>query len=181
MLISIPVSLGELVDKITILQIKARHLRGEALGHVQQELALLQQALQSTGVALDPAFEAQLLEVNGQLWEIEDAIREQERQRCHQRHLRQLRGLHCDTGAERNPVLCTVDCDPQRGQHDEQTQQREAVDDGCVGTQHPVVEPRQHEAECDADDDVPKLPPEVLRGACALVNQRLPGGAPHQQ
>ena len=82
MLISIPVSLGELVDKITILQIKARHLRGEALGHVQQELALLQQALQSTGVALDPALEAQLLEVNGQLWEIEDAIREQERQRC---------------------------------------------------------------------------------------------------
>ena len=82
MLISIPVSLGELVDKITILQIKARHLRGEALGHVQQELALLQQALQSTGVALDPAFEVQLLEVNGQLWEIEDAIREQERQRC---------------------------------------------------------------------------------------------------
>ena len=59
MLISIPVSLGELVDKITILQIKARHLRGEALGHVQQELALLQQALQSTGVALDPALEAQ--------------------------------------------------------------------------------------------------------------------------
>ena len=82
MLISIPVSLGELVDKITILQIKALHLRGEALGHVQQELALLQQALQSTGVALDPALEAQLLEVNGQLWEIEDAIREQERQRC---------------------------------------------------------------------------------------------------
>jgi hypothetical protein len=81
MLISIPVSLGELVDKITILQIKAKHLQGDALGHVQRELQLLEGALAATGVALDPALEAQLLEVNGQLWEIEDAIREQERQR----------------------------------------------------------------------------------------------------
>jgi hypothetical protein len=81
MLISIPVSLGELVDKITILQIKANHLQGDALGHVQRELQLLEGALAATGVALDPALEAQLLEVNGQLWEIEDAIREQERQR----------------------------------------------------------------------------------------------------
>jgi hypothetical protein len=81
MLISIPVSLGELVDKITILQIKAKHLQGDALGHVQRELQLLEAALAATGVALDPALEAQLLEVNGQLWEIEDAIREQERQR----------------------------------------------------------------------------------------------------
>ncbi|MBU6354979.1 MAG: hypothetical protein KGQ81_08460 [Cyanobacteria bacterium REEB498] len=82
MLISVPVSLGELVDKITILRIKARHLQGDALAHVQQELALLLQALEATGVSLDPALEAQLLEVNGQLWEIEDAIRDQERQRC---------------------------------------------------------------------------------------------------
>ncbi|MFM7695254.1 MAG: DUF6165 family protein [Vulcanococcus sp.] len=82
MLISVPVSLGELVDKITILRIKARHLQGDALGHVQQELVLLLQALEATGVSLDPALEAQLLEVNGQLWEIEDAIRDQERQRC---------------------------------------------------------------------------------------------------
>ena len=82
MLISIPVSLGELVDKITILRIKTRHLQGPALAHVQQELQLLEQALDATGVPLDPALEAQLLEVNGALWEIEDAIRDQERQRC---------------------------------------------------------------------------------------------------
>lgn len=81
MLISIPVSLGELVDKITILRIKARHLQESALAHVQQELQLLQQALDATGVALDPTLEAQLLEVNAELWNIEDAIRDQERQR----------------------------------------------------------------------------------------------------
>jgi predicted nucleic acid-binding Zn-ribbon protein len=82
MLISIPVSLGELVDKITILRIKARHLQGDALAHVEQELELLQQALVATGVTLEPSLESQLLEVNRQLWEIEDAIRDQERQRC---------------------------------------------------------------------------------------------------
>ena len=82
MLISIPVSLGELVDKITILQLKARHLRGPGLAHVHQELELLQQALQVMEVAMDPMLEAQLLEVNGDLWQIEDAIRDQERKRC---------------------------------------------------------------------------------------------------
>ena len=39
----IPVSIGELIDKITILQIKASRLQGEALAHVQQELNLLEQ------------------------------------------------------------------------------------------------------------------------------------------
>jgi hypothetical protein len=82
MLISIPVSLGELVDKITILKIKARHLQGPGLAHVHQELELLQQALQVMEVAMDPMLEAQLLEVNGDLWQIEDAIRDQERKRC---------------------------------------------------------------------------------------------------
>ena len=31
---------------------------------------------------MDPMLEAQLLEVNGELWQIEDAIRDQERKRC---------------------------------------------------------------------------------------------------
>ena len=39
----IPVSIGELIDKITILQIKASRFQGEALAHVQQELNLLEQ------------------------------------------------------------------------------------------------------------------------------------------
>jgi hypothetical protein len=52
------------------------------LAHVHQELELLQQALQATALAMDPMLEAQLLEVNGELWQIEDAIRDQERNRC---------------------------------------------------------------------------------------------------
>ena len=37
----IPVSVGELIDKITILEIKVEHLVAEALAHARQELALL--------------------------------------------------------------------------------------------------------------------------------------------
>ena len=85
MLISIPVSLGELIDKITILEIKARHVHGDALVHVEKELSLLQQSLEATEIALDPALKAELLEVNSQLWQIEDSIRDQERQGCFER------------------------------------------------------------------------------------------------
>ena len=34
--VQIPVSMGELIDKITILQIKASRFQGEALAHVQR-------------------------------------------------------------------------------------------------------------------------------------------------
>ena len=37
----IPVSAGELVDKITILKLKCQHLQGAALRRVEQEYALL--------------------------------------------------------------------------------------------------------------------------------------------
>ena len=45
MLIEIPVSLGELVDKITILEIKASRFEGDALNNVTRELKLLEQTL----------------------------------------------------------------------------------------------------------------------------------------
>ena len=78
MLIQIPVSLGELVDKITILTIKANHLRGDALANVQRELELLEQVLQDSGARLKPQERADLQAVNEQLWQIEDAIRGEE-------------------------------------------------------------------------------------------------------
>ena len=78
MLIQIPVSLGELVDKITILTIKANHLRGDALANGQRELELLEQVLQDSGARLKPQERADLQAVNEQLWQIEDAIRREE-------------------------------------------------------------------------------------------------------
>ena len=78
MQVLIPVSIGELVDKITILQIKASRLEGQALDHVQQELSLLQAALDDSGITLSGEIEQELRAVNLELWEIEDAIRLQE-------------------------------------------------------------------------------------------------------
>jgi hypothetical protein len=74
---SIPVSWGELLDKIAILQIKTRRLRsGEARTNAANELHLLRQAASLPfGV---PELEAALLAVNTRLWRIEDRIREKE-------------------------------------------------------------------------------------------------------
>ena len=78
MLIQIPFSVGELVDKITILNIKARRLNGVALDHVLQELDLLEKALNESGVELKRQEREELEEVNEKLWRIEEAIRDQE-------------------------------------------------------------------------------------------------------
>lgn len=77
---SVPVSWGELLDKITILEIKRdRIARAEARENVLREYRLLRaigaQVLNRSGIA---ALVEALKRVNETLWEIEDAIREQE-------------------------------------------------------------------------------------------------------
>jgi hypothetical protein len=71
----IPVSWGELLDKISILEIKADRLRApEAAANAKRELALLRQAagpLPPGAAVLCSA----LLAVNTRLWRIEDEIR----------------------------------------------------------------------------------------------------------
>ena len=76
--VHIPVSVGELIDKITILQIKASRFQGEALAHVQRELALLEKVRHDSGVSLPEGLEQELAAINDKLWTIEDAIRERE-------------------------------------------------------------------------------------------------------
>jgi hypothetical protein len=73
-----PVSVGELLDKISILRIKRRKIANlSKLGHVQKELDVL------TGVAANlgsyEAFVDELQKVNAELWEVEDAIRVKDR------------------------------------------------------------------------------------------------------
>ena len=77
----VPVSWGELLDKITILEIKRHRLRdAQALVNVERELAALLPAL----AALTPepegprALRSALAAVNQRLWTIEDRIRERE-------------------------------------------------------------------------------------------------------
>ena len=72
----IPVSVGELVDKLIILELKQRHLSGEALEHVNREHALLLQEFQALRQSVPADLQRQLQEVNGQLWQVENAIRD---------------------------------------------------------------------------------------------------------
>lgn len=77
---SVPVSWGELIDKITILEIKrARLSREEARANVGREHALLH-ATAADALAQVAPLVAQLKAVNETLWEIEDAIRAEEAQ-----------------------------------------------------------------------------------------------------
>ena len=78
MQVAIPVSIGELVDKITILEIKASRFEGEALSNVSHELRLLEQALQECGAVISSTDLDALRAINRQLWSIEDDIRAQE-------------------------------------------------------------------------------------------------------
>lgn len=82
MKIAVPVSPGELIDKITILEIKRERMKDELkLHNVRTELALLRQVLERTvpcEAELD-ALWAALKAVNERLWKIEDEIRACER------------------------------------------------------------------------------------------------------
>lgn len=71
------ISVGELIDKITILQIKDKFIQGPNQIIVQKELSILTDALM-TQVLVDETIQAytnELKAVNQSLWDIEDAIR----------------------------------------------------------------------------------------------------------
>jgi Family of unknown function (DUF6165) len=76
-----PVSWGELIDKITILEIKSQRLREDAaLANVRGELALLL-AIEGPVLVAQPAvleIRSRLRAVNEKLWEVEDRLREKE-------------------------------------------------------------------------------------------------------
>jgi hypothetical protein len=80
----IPVSAGELLDKITILRIKSERITDPAkLANIRHELALLDTVRQREGLDRPDvdAVTRELHAVNLRLWDIEDAIREKEAQR----------------------------------------------------------------------------------------------------
>jgi hypothetical protein len=80
--IKVPISPGELLDKVTILRIKSRRMTDPAkLDNVRVELAALEEVWQnSTYGRVDVTADIDALQrVNESLWAIEDDIREQER------------------------------------------------------------------------------------------------------
>ena len=81
MIISTPVSVGELVDKISILHIKNINIKDvEKIKFIKEELALLNHTLDKH-VNRDDIQEYldALIEINSKLWVIEDDIRDCER------------------------------------------------------------------------------------------------------
>jgi hypothetical protein len=75
MKITIPVSVGELIDKITILEIKSRFTSSE---YVSKELEDLNK-IKDTLFHFTVEYMDELREVNQKLWDIEDEIRDLEK------------------------------------------------------------------------------------------------------
>lgn len=81
MIISVTVSVGELLDKISILRVKSRKVKNESkLAFINAELELLLNIAEKHQV-LDSNLLAELESVNEALWLIEDDIRVKERDR----------------------------------------------------------------------------------------------------
>ena len=89
----VPLSPGELLDKITILRIKVARIQdAPKLANVKLELSLLEQTWKDAGgtqhdVALD---ERALENVNERLWDIEDRIRDKEARQTFDREFIEL-------------------------------------------------------------------------------------------
>ena len=82
-MIKVVLSVGELIDKITILQLKMKFIKNkEQLNNVKNELGTLKPLLKENNLEtpkINKLF-VELYEINLELWKIEDKIREKERQ-----------------------------------------------------------------------------------------------------
>ena len=76
--ILVPISVGELMDKITILEIKSERIKSpNQLDNIARELdALRTVRLGDIDRAMLDRLSAELKRVNAKLWEVEDSIRE---------------------------------------------------------------------------------------------------------
>ena len=91
--ILVPISPGELLDKITILRIKvARIVDATKAANVRLELELLEKTWQDSGcTAVDVARDERALqEVNERLWDVEDLIRDKEAKQTFDREFIEL-------------------------------------------------------------------------------------------
>ena len=82
--LKVPISLGELIDKITILRIKSNKINSnEAQKNIRLELEKLEHIL-NTKISINnnlKNFEIKLSKINQTLWDIEDQLREKEREK----------------------------------------------------------------------------------------------------
>ena len=78
-IINAPISIGELVDKITILEIKKNKLQNSKLENVLKELSFLRKLMEKHQIEITDDLYTQLKEINLTLWNIEDQIRIKEK------------------------------------------------------------------------------------------------------
>jgi hypothetical protein len=91
--ILVPISPGELLDKITILRIKvARIVDAAKLANVRLELGLLEKTWADSGCAAFDVSrdERALQDVNERLWDVEDLIRDKEAKQTFDREFIEL-------------------------------------------------------------------------------------------
>ena len=74
-MLKIPVSIGELADKITILTIKLKSLKGHRKANVKNEFDLLNEELRQSSITIEDHLMAELQMINQKLWNVEDEIR----------------------------------------------------------------------------------------------------------
>ena len=81
MIINTPISLGELIDKISILIIKEKKIKDEKKNNlIREELTLLRKTLnEAANNNSINNYLNQLIDVNSTLWKIEDEIRDCEK------------------------------------------------------------------------------------------------------
>ena len=78
-IINAPISIGELVDKITILEIKKNKLENLKLKNVLKELSFLRKLIEKNKIEITDDLFYQLKEINLSLWNIEDKLRIKEK------------------------------------------------------------------------------------------------------
>ena len=78
-IINAPISIGELLDKITILEIKKNKLQNSKLENVLKELSFLRKLMEKHQIEITDDLFTQLKEINLTLWNIEDQIRIKEK------------------------------------------------------------------------------------------------------
>ena len=76
-----PISLGELIDKITILEIKKEFMHDKQLTNVNKELKRLTSIVENQNLDINENLINKLRSINSKLWEIEDNIRSKERKK----------------------------------------------------------------------------------------------------
>tara|TARA_B100000768_G_C11273039_1_gene374399 strand:- start:365 stop:760 length:396 start_codon:yes stop_codon:yes gene_type:complete len=81
-MVNVALSVGELIDKITILKLKIKFIKNkEQLKNINNELDILKPLLKENKLETDEINQLtnQLYEINLKLWKIEDDLRDKER------------------------------------------------------------------------------------------------------